>query len=232
MKGYQKDEDYEKAYSYSPERRNQADDKPYPAIDPKSLEPIPNQDFIHDKEEFGWRNRYWNEHIGLQSDELSDSPRRAAARKALNEVRDAHPGKWADLGCGRAKFNPEAVGVDAWPYDGVDCTGDVFDPWFFNDSEFDGLAASHVVEHCKRPIKEALKAWDRILKPGGVLAIIVPDAENRPSTICEPSHNFAFTKGVLECLIGRVMGYRILKLDSLDGCPENKKDLICVAVKK
>lgn len=43
-----------------------------------------------------------------------------------------------------------------------------------NDASFDYVCASHVLEHLTNPIK-AIIEWSRILKPGGVLWLKVPD---------------------------------------------------------
>lgn len=42
------------------------------------------------------------------------------------------------------------------------------------DAEYDFLIAAHVIEHMKNPL-ESLKQWCRVLKPGGLLYMIVPD---------------------------------------------------------
>lgn len=42
------------------------------------------------------------------------------------------------------------------------------------DAQFDYLITAHVLEHCDDPIS-ALKAWLRVVKPGGHLLIAVPD---------------------------------------------------------
>ena len=41
-------------------------------------------------------------------------------------------------------------------------------------NQFDFVIASHVIEHCKDPIK-ALSNWLRVLKPDGLLYLVVPD---------------------------------------------------------
>jgi ubiquinone/menaquinone biosynthesis C-methylase UbiE len=43
----------------------------------------------------------------------------------------------------------------------------------FEDAEFDRVIASHVLEHVYYPHK-VLKEWDRVLKPGGLLSIVLP----------------------------------------------------------
>jgi SAM-dependent methyltransferase len=57
------------------------------------------------------------------------------------------------------------------------------------DSEYDFVAASHVLEHIANPLM-ALHEWKRIVRPGGVLLVIVPDQEGtfdhrRPVTTME-----------------------------------------------
>lgn len=43
----------------------------------------------------------------------------------------------------------------------------------FDDDSFDRLIATHVLEHVERP-HEVLKEWVRVIKPGGVLSIVLP----------------------------------------------------------
>ncbi len=43
----------------------------------------------------------------------------------------------------------------------------------FGDNAFDRVIASHVLEHIYKP-HEALKEWKRVLKPGGVLSLVLP----------------------------------------------------------
>lgn len=67
----------------------------------------------------------------------------------------------------------------------VDYYGEAIDLPFM-DRSLDYLVASHVLEHCANPIK-ALIEWFRVLKPGGIAYIVVPDKRftwdrNRPET--------------------------------------------------
>lgn len=201
-------------FSYSPERVHQAEAKPYPEIHPTSLEPLPNQNFPHDKEEFDRRNAFWNTYIGIQAEHTAESPKRQIVREYIGKIATEHGGLWVDMGCGRKKVLDNMHGCDMWPYDGVTYTGDCFDTWWIANNTYDGLCSSHLLEHCKRPIKEALREWIRIVKPGGKIVIVVPDGENRPSTICEPSHNYAFSKGVLHSLLGKALHQRVLLVDN------------------
>ncbi len=50
-------------------------------------------------------------------------------------------------------------------------------PYPFKDNEFDYILASHILEHLDNPIK-ASKEITRILKPNGVLYLVVPHFTN------------------------------------------------------
>jgi len=45
----------------------------------------------------------------------------------------------------------------------------------FADASLDFVVASHVLEHIEDPVA-ALESWLRVLRPGGVLLIVLPDA--------------------------------------------------------
>ena len=81
------------------------------------------------------------------------------------------------LGCG-VKHLPGWFHVDALDYDHVDHKGPVDDLDFIPDGQVELIYACHVLEHFGR--KESVRVlteWRRVLKPGGVLRIAVPDYE-------------------------------------------------------
>lgn len=54
--------------------------------------------------------------------------------------------------------------------------GDASEPLPFSDSEFDELHAFHLLEHLERPkIGPAIREWMRVVRPGGLLRISVPN---------------------------------------------------------
>ncbi len=65
------------------------------------------------------------------------------------------------------------------PAPGVDHVGDAIDLSRFADNTFAAVYASHVLEHFdyKDALLAALKEWHRVLQPGGVLHLSVPDID-------------------------------------------------------
>ena len=79
------------------------------------------------------------------------------------------------LGCG-VKHLPGWFHVDALNYDHVDHVGRVEDLSFIPDNSVKLIYACHVLEHFGRhTYKDALAEWCRVLAPGGVLRLAVPD---------------------------------------------------------
>jgi SAM-dependent methyltransferase len=82
------------------------------------------------------------------------------------------------LGCAN-KIIPGFVNVDARNLPGVDIPNcDVTKLTMFDNNSVDLIYACHVLEHIVRPKTfSTLLEWNRVLKPGGVLRVAVPDWE-------------------------------------------------------
>tara|TARA_R110000824_G_scaffold104214_1_gene247286 strand:+ start:1753 stop:2313 length:561 start_codon:yes stop_codon:yes gene_type:complete len=79
------------------------------------------------------------------------------------------------LGCG-PKYIPGFIHVDANPYEHVDHLGGVDNLEHIANDSVDLIYACHVLEHFGRnEFQQVLEEWHRILKPGGVLRLSVPD---------------------------------------------------------
>ncbi len=79
------------------------------------------------------------------------------------------------LGCG-AKHIPGWFHVDALDYSHVDRLGPVEDLSFLEDCTVELIYAAHVLEHFgRRTYTAVLAEWRRVLQPGGVLRLAVPD---------------------------------------------------------
>ena len=92
-----------------------------------------------------------------------------------------------DIGCGPAKA-PGHVGLDRYPFPGVDAVRDLRRGLPFNDSIFDGVRAHHVLEHFGGEDLLFLvdEMW-RVCKPLARLEVTVPDATS-PNRYRDPTH--------------------------------------------
>jgi len=99
--------------------------------------------------------------------------KRIFVRPQLPENRD---GKiMIHLGCGDIA-SPEFINVDARPGPHIHYICDVRDLSIFTDDYADLVYACHVLEHIRhRALRKTLWEWRRIIKPGGVLRLSVPD---------------------------------------------------------
>lgn len=93
----------------------------------------------------------------------------------MNTIRKLH------IGGRQVRAGWEIFNVNPAP--GVDHEGDAIDLSRFADGSFAELYASHVLEHFdyRERILLALREWHRVLAPGGVLRVSVPDLD----TLCQ-----------------------------------------------
>jgi len=233
---YQHNKGYDKGfvdyYTYSPERIDQADHKPYSDIDPKTNTPIK---LTHpaDTAEHKKRLKYWGMMGGFipKDEEQSNGKTFGSIRKREHEeLKQYCKGDIVlDIGCGKRKIKEENIGIDIRPYDNVDIVHIGDDLWFYNDDEVDGLVSSHCLEHFS-DVKAVLGEWFRVLKPGGLMAFIVPDGELHPRTILDGSHKVSLNKKMLEIIINDILRHRIIRLENVPGV--NKPSIICVSRKR
>src|SRR4051794_15690432 len=78
-------------------------------------------------------------------------------------------GKGIDIGCGRDPVFPGVRGFDV-------ADGDANCITKFVSDTFDFVYSSHCLEHMHEPAA-ALAEWWKLVKPGGVLVVIVPDED-------------------------------------------------------
>jgi predicted SAM-dependent methyltransferase len=82
------------------------------------------------------------------------------------------------LGCGGIA-SPEFINVDICPAPHVHYVREVSDLSVFPDDYADLIYACHLLEHMNpRDLPKVLWEWRRVLKPGGVLRLSVPDFDN------------------------------------------------------
>lgn len=105
------------------------------------------------------------------------------------------------LGCG-VKHIPGFYHVDALDYPHVDRIGPVEDLSFIPDGSVELIYACHVLEHFgRKEYRDVLAEWCRVLAPGGVLRIAVPDFRAAAELYLDTSNDFALPQ-VLGLLVG------------------------------
>lgn len=120
------------------------------------------------------------------------------------------------LGCG-SRYIPGYVHIDVVDHPNVDHVSSIDNLSFLQDASVQLIYNCHVLEHFKRrEVLRVLREWYRVLAPGGVLRISVPDF----AAICEV---YARTRN-LGLVIGPIFGrqdylynihYNLFDFDSL-----------------
>lgn len=102
------------------------------------------------------------------------------------------------LGCGK-RFIPGFVHIDVVDYPHVEHVAAIDSLPFIPDNSVDLIYTCHVLEHFKRrDVERVLKEWRRVLKPGAILRVAVPDF----AKLCE-----VYVKtGQLDLVIGGLFG--------------------------
>ena len=84
----------------------------------------------------------------------------------------------------------------------------------FRSRSFDAAVAQHLVEHLPAPV-EAMVEWRRVLRPGGILALITPNAAYPdPDIFHDPTHVHLFTPNSLRSTL-EAAGFRVIHLSTL-----------------
>jgi SAM-dependent methyltransferase len=82
-----------------------------------------------------------------------------------------------NVGCG-GRFRPAWINIDLRPQNSSVQPHDVTTPLPFADAYFDAVYHAHLLEHLPRErAMPFLRECYRVLKPGGVLRVVVPDLE-------------------------------------------------------
>lgn len=120
------------------------------------------------------------------------------------------------LGCGK-RYIPGFVHIDAVDYPHIDHVSTIDHLPFIQDQSVELIYTCHVLEHFKRnDVERVLREWYRILKPGGVMRISVPDF----AKLCEVYQRTSELGLVIGALFGRQdylynIHYNVFDFDSL-----------------
>lgn len=93
----------------------------------------------------------------------------------------------------------------------------------FSSSSFDVVTMWHVLEHVPSPT-DTLKAAHDLLRPGGILAVAVPNFDSlerriwgkRWIAVDAPRHFYHFSQSTLESLLSKT-GFELISVDQSDG---------------
>ncbi len=136
-------------------------------------------------------------------------------------------GRGIDVGCGHRKTHPDSIGVDMTPKGtagkvgnvagyisqaDIQASGDQLN--MFMDGELDYLVQRHNLEHYQDIIK-TLQEWKRVVKPGGILGMVIPDDECCNTIQLDPTHLHVFTRSSFKRLVDLIGGLEIMHIDVL-----------------
>jgi predicted SAM-dependent methyltransferase len=103
-----------------------------------------------------------------------------------------------NMGCGWRDFGKGWTHIDGGDYDHLNY--DSITDLVFKDDSVDLIYASHVIEYFDRwEVGELLTEWKRVLKPGGILRLAVPDFEAMAKLYCEKGY-------ILDMFLGPLYG--------------------------
>lgn len=120
------------------------------------------------------------------------------------------------LGCGK-RYIPGYVHIDAIDYPHIDHVATIDNLSFIGNDSVDVIYNCHVLEHFKRrDVSRVLQEWRRVLKPGGILRVSVPDF----AKLCEVYQQQHQLNLVIGALFGRQdylynIHYNVFDYDSL-----------------
>jgi predicted SAM-dependent methyltransferase len=83
----------------------------------------------------------------------------------------------------------------------------------FKSGELDYVVSRHNLEHYIDVVK-TLREWRRVLRPGGTLAIIVPDERAGDTIFLDPTHKHCFTPESLKNLLDVIGGFDVLRTET------------------
>lgn len=92
-----------------------------------------------------------------------------------------------DLACGPNK-TPGCVGIDHYPFEGVDVVRDLRRGLPFSDNTVEAILAKHIIEHFDgEDLLFLIDEMWRVTIPGGDWVVVVPDLSS-PNRYKDPTH--------------------------------------------
>jgi len=122
-----------------------------------------------------------------------------------------------DMGCGRNKTVPRAIGVDVLPVADITCRIEDLPKLRIESESSSAIISRHSIEHLEDP-KAALEEWRRLLKPGGKIIVVLPDDEfidTMDPIFGVGEHKHAFTRTGFRDLVESIRGLKVVKLETV-----------------
>ncbi len=158
-----------------------------------------------------------------------------ATETEMNLLRAYCVGKGLNIGCGSRPFS-NALNIDTDPNANADLFADASLLPLYSE-RFDFVVSAHCLEHVREAPLVVFREWLRVLKVGGVMAFIVPDAADglvsmgsTPGEFVRDRHVHVFTVQTLRILL-QYAGVKILKIQPIDRKEWKTKTILAVAVK-
>ena len=136
-------------------------------------------------------------------------------------------GKGIDVGCGHRKTHENCIGVDILPkgslgkvgcITGKEIVSDICasgdNLFMFKDQELDFVISRHNLEHYVDVIKTLIE-WKRVLKIGGIMAVILPDESSINTIALDPSHRHVFTPESFLGYIELIGDLEVIKIEKV-----------------
>jgi len=141
-------------------------------------------------------------------------------------------GQGLNIGCGKIRLggstgvdiNPNAPAIDVLA-DGTEL------PWETGSQDY--VLSLHNLEHYKVSTLVVLREWYRVLRPGGICAVIVPDGDRKMDAFYAGSgeHYHVFTVAIL-ALYFRAAKLSVIEARKVDRNPERpEQTILCVGRK-
>lgn len=152
---------------------------------------------------------------------VASGAERELARRAIARVRGVHavwdllraPGEeepqMLDLGCGNRKQLEQAIGVDCHRLPAVDVVARIERGLPFAAGALDHVYAVHFLEHVD-DLLPVMNEIHRVLKPGGVLHVMVPSAAH-VNALADPTHRRLFHRQTFKFFCRAYPGLRLFR---------------------